>query len=98
VISKYHIEIHFFRVVPELVKKKEARDADLKKKTEEARAKRKTLRQDKQKEIIAKSEKWYKEYLEERKKTITEKRAAKLAGNYYVPAEPKVAFVIRIKG
>lgn len=90
--------LHKNRLIPELVKKKQARDADLKKKSDEMRQKRKVERQKKKAEIIAKSEKWYKEYLEERKKVIAAKREAKLAGNYYVPAEPKVAFVVRIRG
>ena len=38
------------------------------------------------------------EYREKEKSLIRLKRQAKNAGNYFVPDEPRVAFVIRIKG
>jgi hypothetical protein len=49
-------------------------------------------------ECIKRGEKWYKFDLAEKKALIDNKRQAKKAGNYYVPAEAKVAFVVRIKG
>ena len=39
-----------------------------------------------------------KEYLAKEKEEIRLKRAAREAGDYYVPAESKVYFVIRIRG
>ena len=88
----------YLRVIPELVKKKEARDAELKKKLNEERAKAKDARKLKLKEYIAKGEKWYKHEVDEKKALVEAKRKAKKEGNYYVPPEAKVAFVIRIRG
>ena len=39
-----------------------------------------------------------KEYLAKEKEEDRLKRAARAAGDFYVPAEPKVYFVIRIRG
>ena len=39
-----------------------------------------------------------KEYLSKEKEEVRLKRAARAAGDFYVPAEPKVYFVIRIRG
>ena len=39
-----------------------------------------------------------KEYLEKEKDEVRMRRAARTAGDFYVPAEPKVYFVIRIRG
>ena len=80
------------------MKKKEARDADLKKKQDEERVKAKDARKNKLKEYIARGEKWHKADVQAKKDLIEAKRAAKAAGSYYVPAEAKVAFVIRIRG
>lgn len=38
------------------------------------------------------------EYRQAEREEIRLKRAAKVAGDFYVPAQPKLAFVIRIKG
>ena len=39
-----------------------------------------------------------KEYLTKEKEEVRLKRAARTAGDFYVPAQPKVYFVIRIRG
>ena len=39
-----------------------------------------------------------KEYLAKEKEEIRLKRAARAAGNFYVPAQAKVYFVVRIRG
>lgn len=39
-----------------------------------------------------------KEYLAKEQEEIRLKRAARASGDFYVPAEPKVYFVIRIRG
>ena len=62
------------RVVPELIKKKELRNAEIKKKTEEDRKKKKEERKLKLKDYISRGEKWYKEALEEQKKIVELKR------------------------
>lgn len=81
-----------------MVKKKEARNATLKQKKDEERKKAKEQRKLKLKEYITRGEKWYKADTQAKKDLIKMKRDAKKAGNYYVPPEAKVAFLVRIKG
>lgn len=85
-------------MIPELIKKKEARNVTLKQKRDEERKKAKDQRKLKLKEYISRGEKWYKADTQAKKDLIKMKRDAKRAGNYYVPSEAKVAFVVRIKG
>jgi large subunit ribosomal protein L7e len=70
----------------------------LKKKSDEDKLKNKADKKLKLAECIKRGEKWYKFDLAEKKALIENKRQAKKSGNYYVPAEAKVAFVVRIKG
>jgi len=62
------------RIVPELVKKKEERNANIKKSLEEERKKKKEERKVKVKDYISRGEKWYKEALDEQKKIVELKR------------------------
>jgi len=64
------------------------------KKTIAQRAALKKKRQD----IFKRAEKYIKEYRTKQKDEVRLKRQAKLHGNYYVPSEPKLAFVVRIRG
>ncbi|ROL44609.1 60S ribosomal protein L7 [Anabarilius grahami] len=48
--------------------------------------------------IFKRAEAYHKEYREIYRREIRMNRMARKAGNYYVPAEPKLAFVIRIRG
>lgn len=80
------------------MKKKTARDAELLSKRKEERAKAKEERKTKLKEYITRGEKWYKADLKAKKELVDLKRKAKSEGNYYVPPEAKVAFVVRIRG
>merc|ERR1719481_490073 len=52
----------------------------------------------KKKVIFKRAEKYVKEYRSMERDEIRMARQAKKAGNFYVPAEPKLAFVIRIRG
>lgn len=52
----------------------------------------------KRKVIFKRAEAYVKEYLSKEKEEISLKRAARQAGNFYVPAQAKVYFVIRIRG
>ncbi|XP_059156433.1 large ribosomal subunit protein uL30-like [Physella acuta] len=52
----------------------------------------------KKKTIFKRAEKYVKEYRAKERDEIRLARIAKKAGNFYVPAEPKLAFVIRIRG
>ena len=53
---------HLFRVVPENVQKKQARDAKLLKNLKERRDKERKERAEKRKTLAANAEKYYKEY------------------------------------
>merc|ERR1712062_760662 len=48
--------------------------------------------------IFKRAEKYAKEYQDQERDEIRLQRDAKKDGNYYVPAEPKLAFVMRIRG
>ncbi|CAG8617556.1 15399_t:CDS:2, partial [Racocetra fulgida] len=48
--------------------------------------------------IFKRAEKYVKEYRAAERQEIRLRRQAKACGNFYVPAQPKLAFVIRIKG
>jgi len=52
----------------------------------------------KRKVIFKRAETFVKEYTAKEKEEIRLKRAARTAGNFYVPAQAKVYFVIRIRG
>lgn len=47
---------------------------------------------------LDRAERYTRTYLKLQKDVIEQARAAKKAGNIYIPAYPKVAFVIRIRG
>ena len=50
------------------------------------------------KEVFKRAERYVKEYRQKERDEIRLKREARKCGNFYVPDEPKLAFVIRIKG
>lgn len=52
----------------------------------------------KRKVIFKRAESYVKEYLAKEKEEIRLKREARAAGDYYVPAQAKVYFVVRIRG
>ena len=52
----------------------------------------------KRKVIFKRAESYVKEYLAAEKEEIRLKRAARAAGDFYVPAQAKVYFVVRIRG
>ena len=84
--------------VPENILKKQARDAKVLKALVEARAKAKKDRAAARKVAAENAEKYHKEYTAADAALVKAKRDAKAAGSFYVEGEPKVAFVIRIKG
>lgn len=55
-------------------------------------------RQAARKVIFKRADEYVKEYLDREKEEIRLRREARKTGDYYVPAQPKVYFVIRIKG
>jgi large subunit ribosomal protein L7e len=52
----------------------------------------------KRKVIFKRAESYVKEYLSKEKEEIRLKRAARTSGDFYVPSQPKVYFVVRIRG
>merc|ERR1712203_255060 len=60
-------------------------------------AKDRVARRAKRVDIFKRAEKYVKEYRDQERDDLRLKREAK-AGNYHVPAEPKLAFVMRIRG
>lgn len=87
-----------YRVVPENIQKKQARDAKLLKELKEKRDQAKKERAEKRKLIVSNAEKYYKEYQDQEHSLIEAKRKAKAEGNFFVEPEAKVAFVIRTRG
>jgi len=63
-----------------------------------ANVKRKKSLKEKRRVIFKKAEKYAKEYRAKERDEIRLRRMAKRDGNFYVPAEAKLAFVIRIRG
>lgn len=49
-------------------------------------------------ENFLRAEKYAKQYAVSERREIEKKREAKRAGNYYIPGESRLAFVIRIRG
>lgn len=71
-------------------KEREARATELQKKRQANKEKRKV--------IFKRAESYVKEYRDAEREKIRLSRVAKQEGSYYVPAEPKLVFVVRIKG
>ena len=86
------------KYVPENILKKQARDAKVLKALADSRAKAKKDRAAARKVAAENAEKYHKEYTAADDALVKAKRDAKAAGSFYVEGEPKVAFVIRIKG
>jgi len=84
--------------VPEtLLKKRKQNDKAREEKLKAVTLARKAAKE-KRKIIFKRAEKYVKEYLNHEKEEIRLKRVARESGDFYVPAESKVYFVVRIKG
>jgi large subunit ribosomal protein L7e len=86
------------RVVPENILKKQARDAKVLKALTDSRAQAKKDRAAARKLAGDNAEKYFNEYNAADAALVQSKREAKAKGSFYVEAEAKVAFVIRIRG
>uniref|UniRef100_A0A2K6AG00 60S ribosomal protein L7 n=1 Tax=Mandrillus leucophaeus TaxID=9568 RepID=A0A2K6AG00_MANLE len=87
-----------FPPVPETLKKKRRNFAELKIKRLRKRFAQKMLRKARRKLIYEKAKHYRTDYRQMYRTEIRMARMARKAGNFYVPAEPKLAFVIRIRG
>ncbi|KAF5104730.1 hypothetical protein DV451_000321 [Geotrichum candidum] len=83
---------------PESLLKKNKAKKDLSEKAATEKAAAKKASQEKRKVIFEKTAAYEKEYYEAERSIIEKKRAAKADGSLYVPPEPKLIFVVRIKG
>jgi len=86
------------RVVPENILKKQERDAKVLKALKDSRAKAKKDRAAARKVAAENAEKYYNANAKEEAALVASKRDAKKNGSFFVEAEPKVAFIVRIKG
>jgi len=84
--------------VPEALAKKRTRYAKLAAKRTEERVAAKKASVLKRRELVKKARAYDQEYNKAEKALVNQKRAAKSQGNFYVPHEPKLAVVIRIRG
>ncbi|KAI0241207.1 60S ribosomal protein L7, partial [Massospora cicadina] len=82
---------------PESLLKKEAKLQTPEEVKAERLAKKEAFKA-KQKIIYARAKKYYREYKAQKNILKNQTRQAKEAGNFFVPAQPKLAFVIRTKG
>uniref|UniRef100_H0Y0J6 Large ribosomal subunit protein uL30 n=1 Tax=Otolemur garnettii TaxID=30611 RepID=H0Y0J6_OTOGA len=84
--------------VPETLKKKRKNFAELKIKHLRKKCAQKMPRKARRKLIYEKAKHYHKEYKQMHRTEIRMAGMAGKAGNFYVPAEPKLAFVLRIRG
>ncbi|XP_038252447.1 60S ribosomal protein L7-like [Dermochelys coriacea] len=84
--------------VPESLLKKRKAFADIKAKHLKRLVVQKKLRKAQRKLIYTRAQAYHKEYRQMYRREIRMARMARKAGNDYVPADPKLAFVIRIRG
>jgi len=84
--------------VPETILKKRARNAKLGDARKRWLAKRQESAKTKAAEYAKRSEAHAKKFAAEQKEAVELKRKARASGSFYVPAESKVIFMIRIRG
>jgi len=84
--------------VPETILKRRKRQAENRALRAKEAVKSKVARKAKRAEIFKRAEKFAKEYQDQERDEIRLRREARKEGNYYVPGDPKLAFVMRIRG
>jgi len=84
--------------VPETILKRRKRQAESRAARAKAAATDKVNRHKKRIDIFKRAEKYVKEYRDKEHDEIRLRREAKKEGNYYVAGDPKLAFVMRIRG
>lgn len=86
------------QLVPETVAKKRTRNSKLAESRKKFLANRKVKRQAKKEEYTKGGEKHAKFYAQQEKELVDLRRKARTENSYYVPAESKVALLVRIRG
>ncbi|MCJ1373722.1 60S ribosomal protein L7 [Loxospora ochrophaea] len=85
-------------LVPEtLLKKRKSQEKAREERSAELE-KTKKARKEKRGVIFKRAESYVKEYRDAEREKVRLSRLAKLDGSYYIPAEPKLVFVVRIRG
>nr|CAR63530.1 putative synaptic vesicle 2-related protein [Angiostrongylus cantonensis] len=84
--------------VPETVLKRRKQRAEIRAKIVRKKVKIAAKRREKRAKIFKRAEKYVREYREAQREQLRLKRDAEKNGDFYVPDEPKLAFVIRIRG
>jgi len=84
--------------VPENILKKRKTQEEIKAKRQERQTAKAKSRKKTRTAILKSAKSYVAEYRAKERDLIRAKRQAKNHGNFYVPAEPKVAFVVRIRG
>merc|ERR1712095_190824 len=84
--------------VPETILKYRKRQAEARAARAKAQAKGRIEKKKKKAEYFKRAEKYVKEYRDRERDELRLTREAKKSGNFYVPSEPKLAFVMRIRG
>jgi len=86
------------RNVPENVLKKRTRNAKIQELRQKAVAKRDARIKARREEYTKKGEQYHKKYTAEQRELINLRRKARAENSFYVPAEAKVALLVRIRG
>ncbi|KAL8804820.1 MAG: hypothetical protein Q9182_002314 [Xanthomendoza sp. 2 TL-2023] len=85
-------------LVPETLLKKRKSQEKAREEQSAEREEKKKARKEKRGVIFKRAESYVKEYRDAEREKIRLTRLSKQNGSYYVPAEPKLVFVVRIKG
>jgi len=97
-VSCRSVPTHDDILVPEtLLKKRKSQEKAREERSTELDKKRKAAKE-KRGVIFKRAETYVKEYRDAEREKIRLTRLSKQEGSYYVPAEPKLVFVVRIKG
>merc|ERR1712177_102986 len=84
--------------VPETILKRRKRQQESRAVRAAQLVKDRVVKRKKRVDIFKRAEKYVKEYRDRERDELRLTREAKKSGNFYVPAEPKLAFVMRIRG
>ncbi|KAI9741638.1 MAG: 60S ribosomal protein L7 [Cirrosporium novae-zelandiae] len=85
-------------MVPETLLKKRKSQEKAREEATAAREQKKKANKEKRGVIFKRAESYVKEYRDAEREKIRLARVARQTGNYWVPAEPKLVFVVRIRG
>ncbi len=84
--------------VPETLLKKRKQNAELRAARARALILNKKKQQQTRQEIFKRAERYVREYKKQEQDLVRLRRVARRTKNFYVPAQPKLAFVVRTRG